>query len=422
MLPAGSWRPTATAADPLTVGYHLSALYAPLGWLSWARIAALHEQARGADETHRAFVNAVLGETWAESGDSPDWQRLYERREDWPMGTVPAGRAAAGRPVPMCRTTGSRSSIWAWGRGKACWLVEHRVLMGEPGQPRGLAGPVGTAGRELAPCLRRRAEAGGAWASTAALPPRRSMAGCARSPPAGCSRSRASSAARPWSACRPRSTSRAAASGCGAAPRCGPWPPAWPSSSCSTICACRRRSTASRYPPGYVHLPKVDAEYLKQLCAEQLVTRRDRRGYARREWQKTARAQRGARLLRLRPGRRRHPRPRPHGRPALAPTRGRVGCHGASAGASSQLRQPSWHQLQCPYAPSPSRRSGGHAIRGLGTTGGPSTHTPCAQSVAGSAAAEPGPAAAGLSWLADRHAPRHLQPDARGRLSGRSSS
>ena len=41
------------------------------------------------------------------------------------------------------------------------------------------------------------------------------------------------------------------------------------------------------FPPGYVHLPKVDAEYLKQLCAEQLVTRRDRRGYARREWQKT---------------------------------------------------------------------------------------------------------------------------------------
>ena len=27
-------------------------------------------------------------------------------------------------------------SIWAWGHGKACWLVEHRVLPGEPGQPQ----------------------------------------------------------------------------------------------------------------------------------------------------------------------------------------------------------------------------------------------------------------------------------------------
>ena len=30
------------------------------------------------------------------------------------------------------------------------------------------------------------------------------------------------------------------------------------------------------YPPGYIHLPKIDAEFLQQLCAEQLVTRRDR--------------------------------------------------------------------------------------------------------------------------------------------------
>ena len=35
-----------------------------------------------------------------------------------------------------------------------------------------------------------------------------------------------------------------------------------------------------------MHLPKVDAEYLQQLCAEQLVTKRDRNGYPIREWQK----------------------------------------------------------------------------------------------------------------------------------------
>ena len=41
-----------------------------------------------------------------------------------------------------------------------------------------------------------------------------------------------------------------------------------------------------RYPAGFVHLPKVDAEFLQQLCAEQLITRRDRNGFAIREWQK----------------------------------------------------------------------------------------------------------------------------------------
>jgi phage terminase large subunit GpA-like protein len=33
MLERGEWRTTATAADPTTVGYHLSALYSPIGWL-----------------------------------------------------------------------------------------------------------------------------------------------------------------------------------------------------------------------------------------------------------------------------------------------------------------------------------------------------------------------------------------------------
>ena len=35
-----------------------------------------------------------------------------------------------------------------------------------------------------------------------------------------------------------------------------------------------------------MHLPKVDAEFVQQLCAEQLVTRRDRNGFPVREWQK----------------------------------------------------------------------------------------------------------------------------------------
>ncbi|MDB0530072.1 phage terminase large subunit family protein, partial [Ralstonia solanacearum] len=40
------------------------------------------------------------------------------------------------------------------------------------------------------------------------------------------------------------------------------------------------------FPSGFVHLPKVDGEFLQQLCAEQLITRRDRNGFPIREWQK----------------------------------------------------------------------------------------------------------------------------------------
>ena len=41
------------------------------------------------------------------------------------------------------------------------------------------------------------------------------------------------------------------------------------------------------YPPGTVHLPDwVESEWLKQLVAEELVTVRTKRGFARLEWQK----------------------------------------------------------------------------------------------------------------------------------------
>jgi phage terminase large subunit GpA-like protein len=132
MLEAGEWRPTATAADPHTVGYHLSALYSPVGWLSWERIARSWEAAQGSDEAMRAFRNTILGETWMETGEAPDWQRLADRREAWKPGTVPAGGLflTAGADVQKDRI---EVDVWAWGRGLESWLVDHIVLEGGPG-------------------------------------------------------------------------------------------------------------------------------------------------------------------------------------------------------------------------------------------------------------------------------------------------
>jgi phage terminase large subunit GpA-like protein len=45
--------------------------------------------------------------------------------------------------------------------------------------------------------------------------------------------------------------------------------------------------TGAAFPPGTVHLPAwIDSEWLKQLTAEQLVTVRNKRGFAKLEWQK----------------------------------------------------------------------------------------------------------------------------------------
>ena len=44
---------------------------------------------------------------------------------------------------------------------------------------------------------------------------------------------------------------------------------------------------AGKWPAGYIHLPRgVDAEWVKQLVAEQLVTVKTKRGFQRLEWQK----------------------------------------------------------------------------------------------------------------------------------------
>jgi phage terminase large subunit GpA-like protein len=62
MLAKGEWRATSKSTDPKAIGFHLSALYSPLGWKSWAEIAREWLAAQGSDEALRAARNTLLGE------------------------------------------------------------------------------------------------------------------------------------------------------------------------------------------------------------------------------------------------------------------------------------------------------------------------------------------------------------------------
>ena len=116
------------------MGYHLSALYSPVGWTSWAEIARSWEEAQHNDAALKTAKNVLLGETWMESGEAPDWQRLYDRRETLEAGIVPAGGLflTAGADVQKDRI---EVDVWAWGRGLESWLVDHVVIEGGPGDP-----------------------------------------------------------------------------------------------------------------------------------------------------------------------------------------------------------------------------------------------------------------------------------------------
>jgi phage terminase large subunit GpA-like protein len=131
MMENGEWRPTRAESPSGTIGYHLSGLYSPVGWLSWSDIAQMWEAAQATDEGKRSFKNGVLGETWIESGEAPDWQRIYERRSANRLGIVPSCGLflTAGADLQKDRI---EVSVWAWGRGLASWLVDHIVIPGGP--------------------------------------------------------------------------------------------------------------------------------------------------------------------------------------------------------------------------------------------------------------------------------------------------
>jgi len=132
MLARGEWRPTnPEAADPRRVGFHLSALYSPAGWRSWADIVRDFHKAKAHPARLKAWINIELGEVWREDGEAEDPEILMGRREIYPADPLPDGVVVltAGVDVQDDRL---EMEIIGWGRGGENWGIEHRVFRGDP--------------------------------------------------------------------------------------------------------------------------------------------------------------------------------------------------------------------------------------------------------------------------------------------------
>lgn len=134
MLTAGEWVPE-KPGHPRR-GYHLSSLYSPVGWQSWSEIADEWETAQGNPEKLKVFVNTVLGETWKERGEAPDWQRLYNRRDrSLILGTVPMRGLVITAAADVQRGPEGKGWIevvaYAWGRNLERWVVDHQQFHGD---------------------------------------------------------------------------------------------------------------------------------------------------------------------------------------------------------------------------------------------------------------------------------------------------
>lgn len=134
MLPAGQWIATAEPQEPGTVGFHISALYSPLGWMSWEDIAREWERAEGDLNRIKTFKNTRLGETWFEDSELVDWERIYERRESIKPGELADGVILLAGAVDVQRDR-LELHVWGFGEGLESWAIDRLTVYGRADDP-----------------------------------------------------------------------------------------------------------------------------------------------------------------------------------------------------------------------------------------------------------------------------------------------
>lgn len=107
--------------------FHLSELYSCFVKLEQIVQSFLDKKALN---DIQAFVNVSLGETWEETAEKVDHQRLIERVEKYPA-QVPAGGVVLTAGIDG-QADRLEVEIVAWGLGEESWSVDYRVLWGDP--------------------------------------------------------------------------------------------------------------------------------------------------------------------------------------------------------------------------------------------------------------------------------------------------
>ena len=131
MLAGGEWRPT--FPERIKRGYHLSAIYSPLGWVSWKVIAGEFLEAKNHKGRLKVWNNTRMGLPFEEKGSQPAWAIIMARCEPYEIMTVPDKGLLLTSGVD---TQDNRLivSVYAWGKGEESWLVYHGELYGDPAQ------------------------------------------------------------------------------------------------------------------------------------------------------------------------------------------------------------------------------------------------------------------------------------------------
>ena len=72
----------------------------------------------------------ILGETYAEQGEAPDWQDLYNRREKYPIGQVPEKACLLTMGID-CQQDYLAYEVVAWAPGLESFSIDHGNIPGD---------------------------------------------------------------------------------------------------------------------------------------------------------------------------------------------------------------------------------------------------------------------------------------------------
>jgi phage terminase large subunit GpA-like protein len=154
MLAGGDWLLTrvGNGTDVAFVG--LSALNAPLGWVSWQDLARQYDAAklshdRGEQDEMQAFWNTRLARTWEPTAERASAEAMHARAETWTLGALRPGVLYVTAAVDV-QANRLEYAAWGWGEGLERWWLDHRVLFGDPSE-----GPNAGVWRQLSEILDR---------------------------------------------------------------------------------------------------------------------------------------------------------------------------------------------------------------------------------------------------------------------------
>lgn len=109
-------------------GFKVSSLASP--FTPVVTLAKEFVKALGNNQLLKAFYNTRMARTWREVGEQPDWERLYDRRENYTIGEIPKGALmiTVGMDVQQA---GVYYEVVGWGRRKESWSIEEGYLAGD---------------------------------------------------------------------------------------------------------------------------------------------------------------------------------------------------------------------------------------------------------------------------------------------------